>query len=242
MLAAALWGALAASSLVVGALAVRFARPGRSAIAVIMALGSGVLLASVAYDLVEDALDDTSAAAAAAALLGGAVAFALGSRAVARGAARRRKSPSHGGASEGNALSIALGTALDGVPESIVLGLTVVGGGVSAPLLAGIALSNLPEGMASTSGLLSSGWPMRRILRMWGLVVVASAAGAAIGASVLEGASPAVAGAVQLFAGGALLAMVADTMLPEAYETERDWTGPLLVIGFLLTLGLQSLA
>ena len=237
-----MWGALASSTLVLGAILVRLAQPSTRAIAVIMALGSGVLLASVAYDLVEDALDDTSLVVTAAALLGGAVTFVLGSRALERGRSRRRKSPEHGGSSEGNALAIALGTALDGVPESVVLGLTAAGGSVSAPLLAGGARSNLPEGMASTSGLLSSGWSMRRVLRLWGTVVAASAVGAAVGASVLEGSSPAVAGAVQLFAGGALLAMVADTMLPEAYVTERDWTGPLLVFGFLLTLGLQSLA
>lgn len=131
-----------------------------------------------------------------------------------------------------------LGSVLDGVPESFVLGLTVLQGGVSVPLLAGIALSNLPEGLASTSGLRSSGWSTRRILGMWSAVVVVSAGAAGLGFLLLEADGG---GTAEAFAGGALLTMVADTMLPDSYAVERTWTGGFVVAGFALAVALGAL-
>jgi len=83
-------------------------------------------------------------------------------------------------------MAIVLGSVLDGVPESFVLGLTVLQGGVSISLLAGVALSNLPEGMASSSGLKEAKWPRSRVLLMWLAVVVASALSAAAGYLLLD--------------------------------------------------------
>lgn len=240
MLVAAWWGALAAAALLVGTLIVWVLRPSARSIAVVMALGSGVLIASVAYDLVGDALAEATSLAGAVALIAGAGAFVLGARIIERKGGRHRKRPHHEHAVVGSALAIVLGSVLDGIPESFVLGLTVVQGGVSLPLFAGIALSNLPEGMASASGLQRSGWPLRRVLLMWSAVIVAAAIAAAGGFLVLSGADPLVAALVQMFAGGALLAMIVDTMLPEAYQVERNWTGLLVVTGFVVTLAIQA--
>jgi hypothetical protein len=121
-----------------------------------------------------------------------------------------------------------------------VLGLTVLQGGVSVSLLAGIALSNLPEGMSSSSGLKAAGWPRDRVLLMWSAVVLVSAVAAAAGYAMLDPASGRTGALVQAFAGGALLAMLADTLLPEAYAVEGVLTGPLVVAGFAVSLALSA--
>ena len=242
VIVAAGWAALAAATLLLGALIVHWLHPSSRAIAVVMALGSGVLVASVAYDLVDDALADVALPLAMVAVVVGAVAFVLGARRIERSGGQHRKHPQHTHAADAStALAIALGSVLDGVPESFTLGLTVLQGAVSVPLLAGIALSNLPEGMASTSGLLKSGWPLRRVLGMWTVVMLASATAGALGVVLLSAADPQVAALVQMFAGGALLAMVVDTMVPEAYAVERTWTGLLAVLGFAATIALGTL-
>jgi zinc transporter, ZIP family len=102
-------------------------------------------------------------------------------------------------------------------------------------------LSNLPEGMASSSGLKVAGWSLGRVLRMWLLVIGASAIAAAAGYGLLDPESGRTGALVQAFAAGALLAMVADTLLPEAYEVEGVWTGLLVVIGFAISLALDAL-
>jgi zinc transporter, ZIP family len=134
-----------------------------------------------------------------------------------------------------------LGSVLDGIPESFVLGLTVIQGAVSLSLLAGVVLSNLPEGMASSSGLRAAGWPRRRVVVMWLLVTLVAAVSAAAGFVLLDPASGRTGALAQAFAAGALLAMLADTLLPEAYEVEGVLTGPLVATGFAISLALAAL-
>jgi len=122
-----------------------------------------------------------------------------------------------------------------------VLGLTVLQGGVSVSLLAGVVLSNLPEGMSSTSGLKAAGWPRGRVVLMWSAVVGVSALSAAAGYLLLDPASGRTGALVQAFAAGALLAMLTDTLLPEAYQVEGVFTGPLVVTGFAISLGLSAI-
>jgi ZIP family zinc transporter len=215
MAAAFFWGALGASALLVGAMvAYRFA-PGRSFIAIVMALGSGLLIGSVSFELVDEAIKTQTVAWVGLGVLVGAVTFTVGDWLLDRHGAAERKDPS-GAQAEGSPQAIVLGSVLDGIPESFVLGLTVLQGGVSVSLLAGVVLSNLPEGMSSSSGLKAAGWPERRVNLMWLAVVVASALSAALGFVLLDPASGFTGALVQAFAAGALLAMVADTLLPEA--------------------------
>jgi len=122
-----------------------------------------------------------------------------------------------------------------------VLGLTVLQGGVSVSLLAGVSLSNLPEGMSSSSGLKAAGWPSRRVMLMWLAVILVSGVSAAAGYALLDPASGRPGALAQAFAAGALLAMLADTLLPEAYETEGVLTGLLVVAGFAASIALDSL-
>jgi zinc transporter, ZIP family len=234
------WGALGAAALLIGSLIAYQFAPGRTVIAVVMALGTGVLIGSVSYELVDEALKTRTVVGVALLVLVGAAVFTVGDWLLDRQGGSERKDPS-GAQADGKPLAIVLGSVLDGIPESFVLGLTVLQGGVSVSLLAGVMLSNLPEGMSSSSGLKAAGWPRRRVVRMWLAVVVASALSAAAGYLLLDPASGRTGALVQAFAAGALLAMLTDTLLPEAYEVEGVLTGPLVVAGFALSLALSAI-
>jgi zinc transporter, ZIP family len=233
------WGALGAAALLIGALVAYLLSPSRRVIAVVMALGTGLLIGSVSYELVDDALEHQAVAWVALMVLVGAATFTVGDWLLERGGGGDRKDPT-GAQTEGSPLAIVLGSVLDGIPESFVLGLTVLQGGVSVSLLAGVVLSNLPEGMSSSSGLKAAGWPQGRVVLMWWAVVLVSALAAAAGYALLDPASGRTGALVQAFAAGALLAMLADTLLPEAYAVEGVLTGPLVVAGFAVSLALSA--
>jgi ZIP family zinc transporter len=235
-----LWGALGASALLVGALIAYAFDPGPEIIGLIMALGSGLLIGSVSFELIDDALTSTSVALVGAFTLVGAAVFTAGDWLLQWRGGGHRKDAS-GEQADGSAPAIVLGSVLDGIPESFVLGLTVKEGGVSIALLAGIVLSNLPEGMASSSGLKKAGWPTGRVVAMWSAVIAVSALSAMLGYTLLDPSSANTGGLVQAFAAGALLAMVADTMLPEAFQIEGVFTGPLVVGGFAISIILSAM-
>jgi ZIP family zinc transporter len=240
VLEAFFWGALGASALLVGALVSYIFEPGRRLIAIVMALGSGLLIGSVSFELIDEALKTSTVGWVSLLVLLGAMTFTLGDWIIDSRGASERKDPT-GKQSEGSPLAIVLGSILDGIPESFVLGLTVLQGGVSGALFAGVALSNFPEGMASSSGLDKAGWPRRRVVLMWLAVAAVSGLSAAAGFALLDPASGRTGALAQGFAGGALLAMLADTLLPQAYAVEGVWTGPLVVVGFAASLGLSAL-
>jgi ZIP family zinc transporter len=234
------WGALGAAALLIGALIAYLLSPTRGVIAVVMALGTGLLIGSVSFELVDEALKYQAVAWVALLVLGGAATFTVGDWLLERRGGGDRKDAT-GAQAEGSPLAIVLGSVLDGIPESFVLGLTVLQGGVSISLLAAVALSNLPEGMSSSSGLKAAGWPQRRVLRMWSLVVLVSAVASAAGYALLDPRSGRTSALVQSFAAGALLAMLADTLLPQAYDVEGVLTGPLVVFGFAVSLALSAI-
>jgi ZIP family zinc transporter len=240
MAAAFGWGALGASALLLGALIAYRLAPGRGVIAVVMALGTGLLVGSVTFELIDEALKTSTVAWVGLLLLIGAAVFTVGDWILSRRGGGERKDPT-GAQMEGSPLAIVLGSVLDGIPESFVLGLTTLQGGVSVSLLAGVVLSNLPEGMSSSSGLKAAHWAERRVMWMWSAVIVVSAVSAAAGYALLDPASGRTGALVQAFAAGALLAMLADTLLPEAYEVEGILTGFLVVAGFAVSLALSSI-
>jgi ZIP family zinc transporter len=235
-----LWGALGASALLVGALVAYVASPSVKVIAVVMALGAGLLIGSVAFELVDEALKTTEVVLVGLYTLIGAGVFTVGNWWLDRRGGGDRKD-AEGAQASGSALAIVFGSILDGIPESFVLGLTVLQGGVSVALWLGIVLSNLPEGMSSSSGLRIAGWPRARVVRMWLIVMVVSGVSAALGYVLLDPASGRTGAFAQGFAAGALLAMVADTLLPEAYDVERVQTGSLVAIGFAVSLMLSAI-
>jgi len=242
VLSAAGWGALSAATLMLGAVFAYAFKPSPKLTAIVMAIGSGLLIGSVAYDLVADAQDSLKLPMLAVALFAGAATFVLGTRLLEKRGGKNRKSLSSQSteSENNNPLAIVLGSALDGIPESFVLGLSVLNGGVSATLLAGIALSNLPEGMAASAGLRTRKWPLSKVLLMFAAVVATSAIASSLGYGLLANDDGTIAGIAQTFAAGALLAMIADTMIPESYQVEREWTGGLVVAGFALSLLLAA--
>ena len=233
------WGALGSAALLAGALIAYQLNPGRGLIAVVMALGTGLLIGSVSFELVDDALQHQAVAWVALMVLLGAAVFSVGDWRLSKRGGGDRKDAT-GAQSEGSPLAIVLGSVLDGIPESFVLGLTVLQGGVSLSLLVAIALSNLPEGMSSSSGLKVAGWPRGRVLAMWSVVVLVSAVAAAAGYALLDPASGWTGALVQAFAAGALLAMLATSLLPQAYVVEGVLTGLLVVVGFAVSLAMSA--
>ncbi len=241
MLEAAAWGLIAASSLVIGSLLTFWLKPGRKLIGLIMAFGAGTLISAIAYDLVEDAAASGRTMALAIGLALGAITFFLGDWWIDRAGGEHRKR-SGGEQAQGNSFGIFIGTLLDGVPESFILGASLVtGGGVSVAFLAAVFISNLPEAMGATTGLSKAGWSKQRILGIWLAVAGVSAAAAAIGyaftaAMSLEGVL------AQAFAAGALLTMLTDSMIPEAFENGGKIAGLLTVLGFAVAFALSQIA
>ena len=240
-----LWGALAASSLLIGALIAMQFHISVRVIGAIMGFGAGVLISAVAFDLVEDSYDLAGGGKAVGfGLIAGCATFSVGNYLIARMGGAQRKDPTGpGGGEKEGALGIVLGSVLDGIPESMVIGLSLVGGeSLGVSYLAAVFLSNLPEGISSTQGLLTSGWPKSRLIRLWLLIVAVSALASLAGYGFLDTASPGVVAFVQSFAGGAILTMLADTMMPEAYEHGGAFVGVVTTLGFILAYTLHVLA
>jgi ZIP family zinc transporter len=244
VLEAGVWGFVGASSLLVGA-AIAFAVPvSHRAQGLILAFGAGVLFGAVAYELVEDAVEasmtgyDVGLGFAA-----GSLTFFLGSVGLERlqdGDGRRaarlesRRDPRSAG------LAIVLGTILDGIPESVVIGISLLGGaGVTVPVLVAVFLSNVPEALGATEDLEAGGLSRSRIIGLWAVVVGASALAAALGFALLGGAPASLIVAIQAFAAGAILTMLAESMIPEAYEKGGRPVGLATALGFALAATLS---
>jgi zinc transporter, ZIP family len=238
------WGLLAGSSLILGgAIGIWLPLP-RELRGLIMGFGAGVLISAVAYELVDDAFEAADGFAfVALGLFAGAAVFFLGDLAIDRmGGEGRKRSEGPQAAAGGTALAIVLGIVLDGVPESAVIGLTLLEGtGVSAAMIAAVFLSNLPEAIAATTGLARSGWSRGRIFGLWALVTLVSGLSALLGYVLFDGASPRAFAFVLAFAGGAILTMLADTMMPEAFERGGKWTGLATTFGFAVAFAITAL-
>ena len=240
---AGLWGLLGGAALVLGALVAWFARVPQAVIASVMAFGSGVLISAVAFDLVQEAADTGGLLPTAIGFLGGALAYLGANALLARRGARHRKrsgsNPDENQPSEkeqgGSGLAIAIGALLDGIPESVVLGLGLLtGGGVSLSVLAAVFISNVPEGLSSAAGMKRSGRSAGYVFGVWGAIAVVSGIAALVGAAALGGAAPELIAVITAIAAGAILTMIADTMIPEAFERTRTWTGVIATVGFLV--------
>ena len=241
MLEAAFWGLVAASTLIVGAILAIALPWTRRAIGLTAGFGAGALISAVTLDLTASAFAEAHVAIVVAGLGAGAIAFSAGNWALHRGGAVRHRKRSAGQQAGADPLGIVLGTVLDGIPESVVIGISLLaGGGVGLAFLAAVAISNLPEAVSSTTGLRRVGWSTRGIMGLWAIVVVLSAVAAGAGYGLGAGAPIEVAAAIEAFAAGAVLTMLADTMMPEAFDEAGAAAGLATVMGYaigaLLTL------
>jgi ZIP family zinc transporter len=236
------WGTLAASSLVIGAIvALRF-KIGLRAIGLIMGFGAGVLISALAFDLVQEGVDKSSGHGwAVAGLFAGCLVFFGGDRLIDNLGGSQRKDPT-GDQDSGSPLAIVLGTVLDGIPESMVIGLTIYeGGAVGAAYLAAVFISNLPEAISSTSGLVSSGWQKSRILWMWLAIALISGLASLAGYALFQHSPPDTIAFVLTFAAGAILTMLAQTMMPEAFEHGGKLVGVVTTLGFAVAFAIHTL-
>ena len=231
MLEAGLWGLAGASALVIGALVGLADLVPRRVVALVMAYGAGALISALAFDLTEDAFAHGGTLPVAFGLAAGALVFFTGDQILDRlGAARRGPLVAKAGT---NGPAIVLGALLDGIPESVVLGSTLLtGAGVGLPFLAAVFISNFPESMSATSDLRREGHKPMWIIGLWIAVALVSGLAAALGNGLVgmmgSGAIP----LIQSFAAGAILTMLVDTMIPEAYRDGGNLTGLATVFGF----------
>jgi ZIP family zinc transporter len=244
-LEAGLWGLLGGGALVLGALIAWSLRVPQGVIASVMAFGSGVLISAVAFDLMAEAADIGGLGPTAIGFLGGALAYLGANALLARYGARHRKRSGEQQPSEseqaGSGMAIAVGALLDGIPESVVLGVGLLaGGGVSLSVLAAVFISNVPEGLSSAAGMKRNGRSAAYVFGVWTTIAVVSAIAALLGYATLGGAPPELIAVITAIAAGAILTMIADTMIPEAFEETRTWTGLITTVGFLLAFAIDQ--
>ncbi|MFJ9054763.1 ZIP family metal transporter [Streptomyces sp. NPDC102409] len=240
------WGLFAGMALLVGAAVGSSVRVPPRLIALVMAFGSGVLMAAVSFELIAEAYERSGMGPVVGGAVSGAVMYCgFNALLVRRGAQHRKRSqgrqPSEA-ETPGSGNAIALGALLDGIPESVVIGTSLLGGGrVGLATVGAVFISNLPEGLASSAGMRSAGRSRRYVFTLWGSIALISALAAVAGYTLLGGAPEAVLAVITALAGGAILGMIADTMIPEAYDKVHLLTGLVTVVGFLSAFALSHL-
>jgi ZIP family zinc transporter len=232
MAAALGWGALAASSLVIGAW-LAFARrwPDRQ-VGVVLAFGAGALISAVSFELAEEGINVGGGDSTAIGLGLGAITYFLADRAIGR--------HSSGDGTPGGA-ALALGAFLDGIPEQTVLGISIASGkGVGVGLLVAIFVSNLPEAIGSAADMHAAGTSREKVLRLWFAVAAICVLATLIGYAVADSASGDLRAGIDGFAAGALLVMLIDSMIPEAARDAGKVAGLVTTLGFAVAAGLSA--
>ncbi|SNR68479.1 MULTISPECIES: ZIP family metal transporter [Hymenobacter] len=255
---AGFWGLVSGSALLLGAAAGYFLNVPQRLIAAIMAFGSGVLISTLSLELMEEAYEKGGFDSTGLGFVGGAAAYTFANWLLARYGAKHRKRSGHQQHAErtavqqgqnpgnksgaDNGMALAIGALLDGIPESIVIGLSMLAGGtVSMVAVVAIFLSNLPEGLSSAAGMKKAGRTPQYVLLLWAGIAVISGLSSLLGYTVFSGFSADVVAATTAVSAGAVLAMIADTMIPEAFEVAHNFTGLITVLGFLVSFVLSKM-
>jgi ZIP family zinc transporter len=247
-LQAGLWGLVSGSALLIGALAGWFVPMSKRVVASVMAFGAGVLISALAFELMDEAWRTGGFAPVAGGFLGGAALFTLLNIWISRRGARHRKRSScehrdlDKEANPQNGAALAMGALLDGIPESIVIGVSLLrGGSVGMVAVIAVFLSNIPEGLSSAAGMKADGKTPAYVFLLWSGIALIAGISAFGGYILFDGVDIGVIAAVQAVAAGAILAMIVDTMVPEAFAGTHDYAGLIAVLGFLLAFALSKL-
>jgi ZIP family zinc transporter len=225
------WGAVAASSLLLGAL-LGLLRPWPARlVGLVLGFGAGALISAVSFELAEDGVEIGGGAAVGIGLAAGALTYFACDSAI-----ERRTGPDNAGA------ALALGAFLDGLPEQLVLGLGIaLGDGVSAGLLAAIFISNLPEAIGSSTAMQRAGRSRRDVVILWTGVAAICTLASVVGFAIADTASDTLQGAINGFAAGALVVMLVDSMIPEATRQAGRTTGLVTTLGFAVAAGMSGI-
>jgi len=254
MITAAVYGLIGGMALFIGALIGIYLNVSRRTVGVVMAFGSGVLISALTFDLMEQAYQSGGFDSVSIGFIAGAVLFVVGDYLIdsyggyvrKSGHGRRhvkRNAPAVNSKLAGSGSAIFLGALLDGIPESAAIGIGLAAGkGVGLSMLVAVFLSNLPEGISGAMGMKESGRSHGYIMTVWMGTIALSSAAAAAGYVFLGHASNDTIAATLALAAGAILAMIADTMMPEAFEEGGRFVALVTVTGFLLAFIVSHLA
>lgn len=236
MLDAFLWGLLATSSLVFGGLIACYFDLGKKTIGIIMGFGAGTLISAISYELIFDAVKIAKGTGFPAyGFFAGAFTFYFSDKLISKMGAQ--SSANNGLQHSKLIVPMVLAIILDGIPESIVIGLGLFEGGtISIAMLAAVFISNLPEAIAGSSGMKSDGWSKRKITLLWLFIVLVCSLATVAGFSLFTNTTEKWLSFIQAFAGGAILMMLANSMIPEAYEHGGKHAGLATVLGFFLSV------
>ena len=233
-------GFVASIPLLIGSVLAMFVNFPRQIVASIMAFGSGVLIAALSFSLMQEAFEQSqSLISVILGFLFGGISYTLANFLLnkrSKGELKKRKK-SHsevgGGGKEATGLALLVGSVMDNIPENMALGISLVTGGVvNIVLIAAIFISNFPEGLASSSGMLHNGKSRKHIIGLWSLAVVIGTASTAIGFRIhFSQADPSGINS-DIICSGAILVMLAESMMPEAYEEGGMKIGIATMIGF----------
>jgi ZIP family zinc transporter len=243
ILEGAFWGFVGGAALIAGAVLALVHDMSARAVGRIMAFGAGVLISALTFDLTEEAFAAGGTVPTALGLVLGGAVFVAGDELIGRREMRERaRAGNREEADPGDDPSaLALGAVLDGIPESFVIGASVTHGeGVALPVVVAVFLSNVPESLSAAAGFRKHGWAPRRSVGLWVIVTAIAAVSAAFGALVADSLSDAWFSAVNAFAAGAVLAMLADTMMPDAFRAAGRGVGLITVAGFALAFLLST--
>ena len=244
---AGFWGLVSGSALVLGAALAYVGQAPQRLIALVMAFGSGVLISALSFDLMQEAFEGGGFAPAALGFVAGAVVYTAANVGLNKVGAKHRKRSTEGlqeteASSGGSGAAIALGALMDGIPESVAIGLSLVAGsGVSAVAVGAVFLSNLPEGLSSAAGMRKAKRPPLYVFGVWIGIALMSGLAATLGVVFLGDSGPVTVAVANAVAAGAILAMLVDTMVPEAFEGSHEYAGLGTVAGVLAALALSKL-
>jgi zinc transporter, ZIP family len=232
-----LWGAFATSSLLLGGIIASRLSLGKRVLGIIMAFGAGTLISAVSYELIYEAVKLARGTGFPGfGLFAGAFTFYISEILIEKLGARNHMKI-EASKQSGLVVPMVLAIILDGIPESIVIGLSIFEGGtVSLAMLVAVFISNLPEAIAGTTGMKSSGWSRGKIALLWLIIAVVCAFASAAGFSLFSRASDEWLSFIQAFAGGAILIVLANSMIPESYEHGGKLTGIFTVLGFSISV------
>ena len=237
---------LAGSSLLMGAVIGFYSRISQRIVASVMAFGSGVLISALSFDLMDEAYHLGGFDATTLGFLIGSVIYTGANWLLNRRGAKHRKRSNELQASDteksGSGMALAIRALIDGIPVSIVIGISMIQGGtVSMVTVIAIFLSNLPEGLSSSAGMKKSGRSAKYVMGLWGGIALVSGVASLLGYTLFSGFSPDIIAMITAIAAGAVLTMLANTMIPEAFEEVHDLTGFIMVLGFLIAFVLTKM-